>query len=273
MNKEKGERPLFFDKNHFCKHQQKRLYLTYLIKHAPPMFSLKASTTSLIIGSVVIVILAVGLYLTGVIPFKSTAPSADITVDSAADNANYLATAGSSATYTGRYLKEYDLTFPAPDQLELDEFIEQNRGPLYEPASPDNLNVSQARGSQAISSYLDFISGRSENSLQLITSESIEDGFNQLLDTGDPALLDQLIDTLEQNESRLRDTAIPVEATNLHLKIIGVTVSLRDNLTLMRDIDIDYVGGLIGARNTDDLSAAFDDIAFDIGQLIKKYDL
>jgi len=178
-------------------------------------------------------------------------------------------------TYTRRYLA----TLPADasredilDQARLEAFVAVNKGELL-PTLPDGtVKTTTDAGAAAIATYLDTISSTHNKQLHPITNEDIEAGFTaQLQLNRDP--LNTIVTQLEQNVKVLKTIPAPAETAVLHAKLIAATQALHANVVTVRDMDQDFVGGLIATQNIDDLGQVFQEIATSVKELETKYGL
>ncbi len=176
-------------------------------------------------------------------------------------------------TYTQQYLA----TLPTDaaredilDQTRLEAFVATNRGELLPSLPPGTVQTTTDTGGAAIATYLDTISSFHNKQLHQVTSESIEAAFNaQLQLKTEP--LNTIVDQLEQNINVLKTIPAPTEVADMHEKLIRATTALHTNTIALRDIDQDFVGGLIATKNIDELGVIFQEISRSIQELETKY--
>jgi hypothetical protein len=178
-------------------------------------------------------------------------------------------------TYTQQYLA----TLPTDaaredvlDQTRLEAFVEENRGELLPTLPAGTVQTTTQAGSAAIQTYLDTISAVHNKQLHQITNDTIEAAFNaQLQLNREP--MNTIVTQLEQNVKVLKTIPAPLEVADMHEKLIRATQALHVNTTGLRDIDQDFVGGLIATKNIDSLGAIFQEIATSVKELETKYGL
>lgn len=178
-------------------------------------------------------------------------------------------------TYTQQYLA----TLPADaaredilDQSRLEAFVAVNKGELLPPLPPGTVQTSTNTGEAAIATYLDTISATHNKQLHQVTNEAIEAAFKAQLQLNKEPL-NTIVDQLEQNTKVLKIIPAPAEVADMHEKLIRATQALHANATALRDIDQDFVGGLIATANIDDLGLIFQEIAISVKELEIKYGL
>ena len=180
-------------------------------------------------------------------------------------------------SYTSRYIATLpdDATREEvlnKEQLEL--FVEQHRGPLLPDVATDikTLPAEQA-GKEVVQQYLESISSLHNPDITAITSADIDAAFRLHYANGQPEPLQQLIDKLGQNVVTLKAVQTPAETQALHTKLIAASQALLNNAKLLQTMPQDFVGGLIGAKNIEDLGVTFQEIATEVLTLEQKYDL
>jgi hypothetical protein len=183
---------------------------------------------------------------------------------------------GSTETFTQRYLASLPDDVPREeilDQARVEAFIEANRGVLL-PTLPEGAVTTVAgAGAQAVSTYLDAISSVHNNSLKAVTSSDIEAAFRLQINSSQPQPMRDLVIALTNNVGVLEGIAAPAEAAALHTKLVAASRALRDNATALSNIQDDFVGGLIAAKNVEALGSIFQEIALDVQALEQKYGL
>jgi hypothetical protein len=85
--------------------------------------------------------------------------------------------------------------------------------------------------------------------------------------------LNTIVTQLEQNVKVLKTIPAPAETAALHAKLIAATQALHTNVVTVRDMDQDFVGGLIATQNIDDLGHVFQEISTSVKELETKYGL
>lgn len=178
-------------------------------------------------------------------------------------------------TYTQQYLA----ALPADaaredilDQTRLEAFIATNRHELLPTLPPGAVQAAADEGKEAIQTYLDTISASHNKQLHQVTNDTLEAAFNAKLQLNlEP--LDTIVVQLEQNIKVLKTIPAPAEVADMHEKLIRATTALHSNSVALRDIDQDFVGGLIATKNIDDLGVVFQEIATSVKELETKYGL
>jgi len=178
-------------------------------------------------------------------------------------------------TYTQKYLATLPTDAAREDILDktrLEAFVEVNRGELMPPLPEGTVKTTTESGKEAIKTYLDNISASQNKQLHPVTNDDIEAAFTQQLQLNREPL-NTIVTQLEQNIQVLKTIPAPAEVADMHDKLIRATTALHANVMAMRDIDQDFVGGLIATRNIDDLGQIFGEIAHSVQELETKYGL
>lgn len=178
-------------------------------------------------------------------------------------------------TYTQRYLASLPNDITREDILDktrLEAFVNVNKGPLL-PAQPTSpIQGTPASGKEAIKTYLDQISSTHNPALTNVTSDDIQQAFTvQLTDNGQA--LTTLTQQLEKNLTSLQPVAVPQEAAALHTKILLATEALLTNVRLLGTMKTDFVAGLVGSKNIEELGTIWQEIAAEVTALEVKYKL
>ena len=181
-----------------------------------------------------------------------------------------------TTTYTGRYLASLPADIARDqilDKVRMEAFVEEHKGELLPSMAADTVKTSSATGKEAVKTYLDQISASTNPALKLVTSSSIEAAFRAAYaDPKNTALHDAKV-TLEGNFKILQATPAPLEAKDLHTKLLAATQGLMNNVALLENMPKDFVGGLIGAKNIQLLGEVFNDIGVQVKALEEKYDI
>ena len=183
---------------------------------------------------------------------------------------------GTAETFTQRYLASLPDDIPREqilDQARLEAFINANRGELLPTVAADAIRTSTAAGAEAIKDYLDAISSVHNTSLKAVTSTDIEAAFRLQINSSQSQPMRDLVIALGNNVGVLEGVTAPTEAVGLHTKLVAASRSLRDNATSLQNIQQDFVGGLIAAKNIEALGAVFQEIAQDVRALEAHYGL
>lgn len=179
-------------------------------------------------------------------------------------------------THTQRYLASLPDDVPRDqilDQAKLEAYMSANRGELL-PALPDGVvKTTATAGKEAVSAYLDATSTAHNKSLRAVTSTDIEAAFRLQIQSGQPKTMQDLVIALTNNVGVLEGIEAPAEVTDLHTKLVAASRALRDNAAALRDIQQDFVGGLIAAKNIEELGGIFQELAAEVQGLEKKYGL
>lgn len=179
-------------------------------------------------------------------------------------------------TYTQRYLASLPDDIPRDqilDQARLEAFIAASRGPLVPEVLAGTIKTTSAAGKEAVSAYLDAISSAHNKSLRVITSADIEAAFRLQVQSSQPKTMQELVIALANNVGVLEAVEAPAEVVPLHTKLVAASRALRDNAAALRDIQQDFVGGLVAAKNIEELGGVFQEIAQAVQGLEEKYGL
>ncbi len=178
-------------------------------------------------------------------------------------------------TYTQQYLATLPTGTAREDVLDktkLETFVDANRGELMPTLAEGTVKTTPEAGKEAISTYLDTISATQNKQLHQVTNDDIEKALTQQLQLNREPL-NTIVTQLEQNIQVLKSIPAPAEVADMHEKLIRATTALHTNVLALRDIDQDFVGGLIATRNIDDIGKVFAEIANSIKELETKYGL
>lgn len=156
------------------------------------------------------------------------------------------------------------------DQVKLEAFVNSNKGILL----PEVIvKTSAEEGKGAIGAYLDAVSSTHNDQLGEVTSSDIEASFRLIVNTGDVRLMQTIVDVLRKNIVVLNEVVAPNEAVGLHTKMVAATYALTLNSERLLFINKDFVGGLIAARNIEELGGVWQEMATEINELETKYGL
>lgn len=181
-----------------------------------------------------------------------------------------------TSTYTGRYIATFT---PDASQAEvlsserLEAFIEQERQTLAPSALTPQVQTTTETGAAAIETYLAAIASSHNDEIVAVTSEDITEALRIYLAERDRAPLDTVVQNLESNLAVLQDIQAPEEAAELHGQLLAASEALLENTKLLQSMKEDFVGGLVGAKNIEEIGAEFNDIADQITALETKYGL
>jgi hypothetical protein len=179
-------------------------------------------------------------------------------------------------TFTQRYLASLPEDVPRDqilDQARLEAFITANRGPLVREVPVESITTSQEAGAEAVRVYLDAIASTHNPALKAVTSSDIEAAFRLQINSSQPQPMRDLVIALGNNVGLLEEVTAPAEVAAMHAKLIGASRALRDNATALQNIQQDFVGGLIAAKNIEALGSVFQEIAAEVKALETKYGL
>ncbi len=179
-------------------------------------------------------------------------------------------------TYTGRYLAQLPSNASRDQVLNsesLAAFVEKERLPALPNLVPGTVQVNAEAGKEAVQIYLDSISSSHNSSITAVSSADIELAFRQYYSNGAAVELDRLIKSLESNFAILQEVSAPKEAQALHTKLLMASQSLVDNTKLLKNMPTDFVGGLVGAKNIEDVGSVFSEISSEITALETQYDI
>lgn len=174
--------------------------------------------------------------------------------------------------WTQKYLDSLPADTPA-DQIyapeRLTQFVEANKGTLL-PTLPEGVVKTKTDSSpEAKKRYAEAISPATNPSLHTVTTAEIEAAWRSAYENSQPETINDLIQKLLENVKTLEAIEAPAGLKDLHTKIISASHALVNNVELMRDMNQDPVGGLIGARNIEDLTEVFQEIDRERKQLLE----
>ncbi len=191
-------------------------------------------------------------------------------------SASELAKKQQTLSFTDRYLA----TLPSnADQAQvlnkqrIEAFIVDEQKQLLPDIPASSLKTTSKSGKEAVQAYLDGISSQHNTAIKPVTSDEIEEAFRLYYSNNSPESLQTLIQTLEQNVRLLKTVETPAETLELHKKLIAASQALVDNTKLLQNMSKDFVGGLMGAKNIEDLGPIFQDIGKQVQAFEVKYNL
>lgn len=158
------------------------------------------------------------------------------------------------------------------DQTRLEAFVATNRAELLPSVSAGTVQTTTDAGATAIQTYLDTIGSSHNKQIHNVTNGMIEEAFKAQLQLN-PEPLNTIVTQLEQNVKVLKTIPAPAEVADMHEKLIRATTALHANVMALRDINQDFVGGLIATKNIDELGTIFQEIATSVKELEAKYEL
>ena len=180
-----------------------------------------------------------------------------------------------SATYTAKYFANLPANLSSNEILDpsrLEAFVAVNRGELLPAISPDSITVLPTSNEETIKSYLDSISSVQNPEITAINSDEIESIFaNYIANPGNTAEIKTLSEDLSKNVAIFTALPVPSELKDFHITLIAGTQSLVNNIELLQKTPTDFVGGLIAAKNVEDLGVVFQNLAKEVSTLDEKY--
>lgn len=180
-----------------------------------------------------------------------------------------------SQTFTTQYLATLPTTAAREEILDptrLEAFVETHRGELLPALPAESVIRTSDAGAEAVRVYLDMISAAHNKQLHNVTNEAIEAAFGAKLQLNTEPV-NTIVTQLDQNMKVLKTIPAPAEVADMHAKLLRSSSALQANVAALRDIDQDFVGGLIATKNIDDLGVIFQEIATSVQELETKYGL
>lgn len=180
-----------------------------------------------------------------------------------------------SQTFTAQYLATLPTTAAREeilDRTRLEAFVETHRGDLLPALPAETVIRTSDVGAEPVRVYLDMISAAHNKQLHNVSNEAIEAAFGAMLQLNTEPL-NTIVTQLEQNVKVLKIIPAPDEVADMHAKLLRASSALQANVTALRDIDQDFVGGLIATKSIDDLGVIFQEIATSVQELETKYKL
>ena len=178
-------------------------------------------------------------------------------------------------TLTQLYLATLPNDVPRSEVLSQDRlqaFVDLNSGELLPEIPLSEITTNQDSGKNAVGAYLESISATHNSKLVAISNDDIEAALIGQLQLN-PTAMQQLVTDLEHNYDTLKNVSVPTEVLDLHQTLLAASRSLATNVKAIKDINDDFVGGLVAAQNIDSLGAVFQDIAQQVVQLEQQYGL
>lgn len=166
---------------------------------------------------------------------------------------------------TGPWTQKYLASQP----VDITEFVNVNKGQLL-PALPEGvIKISAATGEEATKKYLEHVSPATNPQLHAVTLAEIESAWRLAYQNNQPETINDLVQKLLENVKTLEAIEAPAQQATLHTKLVAASHALVNNTELLRDMKSDWVGGLIGAKNIDELGAVFKGIESEVNALNK----
>lgn len=157
------------------------------------------------------------------------------------------------------------------DETRLSAFVEANKGQLLPTLSAGLVKTNSSSGKAAIQTYLDQISPVQNTKLHSISNQDIEAAWRLAYEHTQAETISTLITHLHENVTTLQNIEAPKELEALQAKVVAASHSLTNNTELLRDMNKDFVGGLIGAKNVEELASVFQEIESQVKELDTKY--
>ena len=162
----------------------------------------------------------------------------------------------------------------ALDDAQLNTFIEESNERGYLPTVADSdIRTTTASGAAAVSRYLDAISIPQNPKMKAVSTQQITEAFQTLVREKHPEKLSDIIRDLEGNVAVLRSVEAPQEAVPLHKKYLAGAIALLENTQRLETYQTDYVGALVAASRIEGIREVFREVAEDIRDLEKKYNI
>ena len=181
-----------------------------------------------------------------------------------------------SGEFTNKYLALVPVDATREEVLSserIEAFVEQERQAFTSDKYPFTPETVADSGAEAIEGYLEQISSAHNDELVVVTSDDISEAFLTSYSQGDSAAIDGIVSDLESNLAILQSVPAPEEASALHAQLVAASQALLENTRLLPEMGNDFVGGLIGAKNIEELGLEFQSIADQIAALEEKYGL
>ncbi|MDA1168764.1 MAG: hypothetical protein O3A36_00305 [bacterium] len=180
----------------------------------------------------------------------------------------------------GEYTKKYIQSLPAESEknevlapTKVEEFVNTNKEALLPALFAGTVKTTTASGKEAIVKYLDAIAPSHNPAIKPVTGEMISAALIKQESGEDIQALAPVHASIESNFNLFKNVQAPKEAVELHTKLLQATLALMNNVTLLQNIQKDFVGGLIGQKNLADLNAVFTEIGTQILALETKYNI
>lgn len=176
------------------------------------------------------------------------------------------------STFTGKYLASLPEDTPREEVLskeKLEAFVNVNKGELLPTLPAGLIKTSKETGQAETRAYLDQVSPAQNAKLHIVSNEEIEKAWRAAYVNNQPEAINEVITKLLANARTLEAVAAPKNLVELHTKLIAASHALVNNAERLRDMNRDFVGGLIGAKNIEDLAPVFQEIEAEIDRLDK----
>lgn len=181
------------------------------------------------------------------------------------------------STYTGKYLASLPPDLSQDEILNkarVEAFINENKGELLPAVDVAAVKTTSDSGKEAIAAYLNSISSTHNPALAAVTSADIEAAFRAYhANPQESKELQVIYDKLRKNVLTLQNIEVPEEPKELHIRLLAASIALTNNVELLLGETKDFVGGLIGAKNIEELGPVFAQLGEDIAALQKKYNI
>lgn len=180
----------------------------------------------------------------------------------------------------GEYTKKYIQSLPADSEknevlapAKVEEFVNTNKEALLPELFAGTVKTTSATGKDAIVKYLDAIAPSHNPAIKPVTGEMISAALIKQQSGEDTQALVPVRASIESNLNLFKNVLAPKEAIELHTQLLQATLALMNNVTLLQNMQKDFVGGLVGQKNIADLNAVFTDVGTKIVALETKYNI
>ena len=159
------------------------------------------------------------------------------------------------------------------DPNRLAEYVNQAQDDLLPVLASGVVKITTEEGKEAIVAYLDAISPSHNTAITFVDVDDINTAFTAQRDTQNTQPMTDIVIALEKNYTAFVAISAPEEVSALHTKLISASQALLTNTQALQNIQDDFVGGLISAKNLEELTPVFAEISNEIRALETKYEL
>lgn len=154
-------------------------------------------------------------------------------------------------TETEKYLASLPNATPR-DQLlsinNIESYIETRAVPLLSEVSDTEIILSPEDSLNALRVYIgtvDIVRAPLKN----LTGAHIASAYQQSYGSGKYEHIDAILATIRSAREELERTPTPLAAKEVHGRLVAVHRSLHENVMRLRNMNDDFIGGIIGAKN------------------------
>ncbi|MBI1834163.1 MAG: hypothetical protein HYR90_05060 [Candidatus Andersenbacteria bacterium] len=172
-------------------------------------------------------------------------------------------------SYTARYKLYAGVTGQITEGLSQEEevaaYVEEERKNLL----PSDFAIPPLDATATeVTAYQQSISPTANPAITAVTSPAIADAFRKYFQNPTTSALDRINQDLETTIAELNRIAVPESLRPWHTEYIHLHALLLENIQLLKTMPEDPIGGLVAARNIQELGDRFNQLAKALNTLV-----